>query len=77
MSVKFVIRPYISFTYNSNVVTLYGEQYEGASLYSAAKLAVAPDSIEDQSAKSWIQANIVNVVEKIGDNNVPSTDIFG
>lgn len=73
---KFVIRPYISFTYNSEVVTLYGEQYEGASLYSAAKLAVAPDSIEDQNAKSWIQENIVNVVEKIGDNDVPSDDVF-
>ena len=73
---KFIVRPYITFTYNGEVVTLYGEQYEGASLYSAAKLAVAPDSIETQSVQDWIQENIVNVVEKIGDNDVPSDDVF-
>lgn len=73
---KFIVRPYISFTYNGNTVTLYGEQYEDASLYSAAKLAVAPDSIEEQSVQTWIQENIVAVVEKPGDNDVPSDDVF-
>ena len=63
-----IVRPYITFTYNGNVITLYGEQYENASLYSAAKLAVAEDSTENPSVQTWLQANIIDIVEQTGDN---------
>ncbi len=64
-----VVRPYISFTYKGNVVTLYGEQYSTASLYSTAKLAIAENSTETEEVKEWITKNIIQIVEQ-GDNDV-------
>ena len=63
-----VVRPYLSFVYEGNNVVLYGEQYDTASLFTVAEMAVGEDSIEDDVTRAWIEKNIIDAL-KSGDND--------
>lgn len=63
-----VVRPYLSFVYEGNNIVLYGEQYDTASLFTVAQMAVGENSIEDDVTKEWIEKNIINALNT-GDND--------
>ncbi len=65
---KLIVRPYLTFEYEGNKIVLYGEQYDSASLFTVAQVAVGENSIEDDVTKEWINKNIIDVLKR-GDND--------
>ncbi len=63
LQTKLVIRPFISYTdVMGNEIVVYGEQYSGADLYSAAQAAYNSEG-ETNEVKEYLQNNIISKVE--------------
>lgn len=58
----YVAVPYVTYTYDGQEVTLYGEQLS-ASVYDVAVLAAADDSSETETVKDYLKKNIIDYVE--------------